>query len=295
MGTGKHLGAAAGLIAAAMSCLPPMSAAIAATPQPAFTATMSSSAAGALSVRLDAAPSGDAEGEIILYQWVFGDGATGSGQVVVHTYPSPGTYPMTLFIADDQGETALITEQVTVPIPIEPSAERLAPISGPAALVSPEMVGPPTGIAVGQLAPEFALTAITGERFALSEVRGSVVVLDFWSSGCGACQATMPGLVSIQQQLSLENVLFVGISLDQDAASAQRYIARYGFRGITLWQSASANRSVMARYGVSSVPTTLVIDTAGVIRFRGYRSELDAQIIENVVPIGSESADQDRD
>ncbi|MBN1859150.1 redoxin domain-containing protein [Candidatus Bipolaricaulota bacterium] len=288
---GNRFGIAIAMIALSMLSLLPTRDAVAASPQAAFTSTMQTDAAGSLSVRLDATPSADAEGDVVLYQWVFGDGATGSGRAVVHTYPSSGTYLATLFVVDDQGETARITEQITVPIasPSEPSPPSSA---HPASVRTDLMSGLSIGDSVGQLAPEFALDSLDGERFILSEARGSVVVLDFWSSGCGGCQATMPGLVAMQQQLLMENVLFVGISLDRDAASAARYIARYGFQGTTLWQSASASRSVMTRYGVIAVPTTLVIDASGVIRFRGYRSELDAQIVGNVLQMGDEYAGQ---
>ena len=264
----------------AMLCLLTTGTAIASSPKAAFTASMQSDD-DALSVRLDASPSADAEGDVVVYQWVFGDGSTGSGEVVVHTYPASGTYLMTLFVADDQGETARITEQITVPIDSPPQPS-VAVSQHPAVISATGTVG----TSVGLLAPDFALETLGGERFVLSEARGSVVVLDFWSSGCSACQATMPGLVAIQQQLSMENILFVGISVDRDEASAVRYIARYGFQGITLWQSAAANRSVVTRYGVNAVPTTFVLDASGIIRFRGFRSELTLQTIENIAASG---------
>ena len=282
MGQGKIFGIAVGitLLVAILASL--KWDATASPPIAEVTAMKQENTAGSLTVQLSAAQSFDAEGNVVVYQWVFGDGTTGSGESVVHTYPSPGTYLMTLFVADDQGETARITEQIM--IPIEAQTVSPTPTSAhPASARMDRTAGLSIGSSVGQLAPEFALESLDGERFVLSEARGFVVVLDFWSSGCGACQATMPRLVGVQQQLPAGNILFVGISLDRDASSAARYIARYGFQGITLWQSVSASRSVMTRYGVSSVPTTFVIDPSGVVRFRGYRSELDAEIVQSIV------------
>ena len=258
-------------------------------PQAAFTPTMATDRAGSLSVRLDAASSFDAEGNVVVYQWVFGDGTTGSGQVVVHTYPSPGEYSVTLFVADDQGETTRIVEEIAVPISsveaASPSDPRL-----PAANRTDTAVVLPTGISVGERAPDFALDVLGGGRFVLSDVRGSVVILDFWSSGCGGCQATMPGFVAMLQQLASSSVLAVGVPLDRDEASVERYTARYGFEGLTLWESASANRSVMSRYGITSVPTTLVIDALGVIRFRGYRSDLTLSMVQGIALAGDRTA-----
>ena len=100
----------------------------------------------------------------------------------------------------------------------------------------------------------------------------------------------MPGFVAMLQQLASSDVLAVGVSLDRDEASVERYVARYGFEGLALWESASANRSLMLQYGITSVPTTLVIDALGVIRFRGYRSELTLSIVQGIALAGDDTA-----
>ncbi len=285
----ERVGRAARLVAVTGVCLLSVIVAFAGPPQAAFTPTMAADSAGSLSVRLDAASSFDAEGNVVVYQWVFGDGTTGSGKVVVHTYPRAGEYSVTLFVADDQGETTRIIEEIAVPIgTVEDTSIRNS--GRPAAGRTDAAVVLPVGSSVGQLAPDFALDVLGGGRFVLSEVRGTVVILDFWSSGCGGCQATMPGFVAMLQQLASSDVLAVGVSLDRDEASVERYVARYGFEGLALWESASANRSLMSQYGITSVPTTLVIDALGVIRFRGYRSELTLSIVQGIALAGDDTA-----
>ncbi len=285
----ERVGKAARLVLFTVICTLSIHVVFAGPPQATFTASMVPNTAGSLSVRLDAASSVDAEGNVVLHQWVFGDGTTGSGEAVVHTYPRSGVYSVTLFVADDQGETTRIIEEIDVPIS---SFEEVSSADSGQSFIPPmhPAAGQSVGTAVGQLAPDFALDALGGERFVLSEARGTIVVLDFWSSGCGACQATMPGFVGMQQQLASSNIQFVGISLDRTRSSATRYIERYGFEGHTLWESASANRSVMTRYGVTSVPTTLLIDASGVIRFRGYRSELTLSLVQGIVLSGDDMA-----
>lgn len=67
-----------------------------------------------LTVTLSGAGSSDPDGGIVSWQWDFGDGATGSGPVVQHTYQSPGTYPARLTVMDDRGASSSSTVLVAV-------------------------------------------------------------------------------------------------------------------------------------------------------------------------------------
>lgn len=62
---------------------------------------------------LDASKSTD-DGSSLTYYWEFGDGGTGNGKTVTHTWATPGTYEVTLWITDDRGEQASVTRQVKV-------------------------------------------------------------------------------------------------------------------------------------------------------------------------------------
>src|SRR5690606_18069835 len=58
----------------------------------------------------------------------------------------------------------------------------------------------PPGPAVGRPAPDFTLTTLEGETLALSELRGTPVVLNFWATWCGPCQREMPALQAAAQR-----------------------------------------------------------------------------------------------
>ena len=77
-------------------------------------ASLSSSANG-LDASFDASASTDPDGSIVSYAWNFGDGMTGTGQSVVHTYATAGTYTVELTVTDNAGATAMATDTVTVP------------------------------------------------------------------------------------------------------------------------------------------------------------------------------------
>jgi PKD repeat protein len=66
---------------------------------------------------VDAAASTDPDGTITAYDWAFGDGSTASGTTASHSYAAPGTYPVTLTVTDDEGDTDQLTVDVTVEEP----------------------------------------------------------------------------------------------------------------------------------------------------------------------------------
>ncbi len=81
-------------------------------PSAAFEATVTN-----LMVSVDAAESADEDGDLVSYDWDFGDGGSGSGLQTSYTYAEAGTYEVTLVVTDDDGATASTTQQVTVTAP----------------------------------------------------------------------------------------------------------------------------------------------------------------------------------
>lgn len=100
-------------------------------------------------------------------------------------------------------------------------------------------------------------------RFELSKLRGKVVVLDFWASWCAPCRRSIPELSALADELKGQGVEIVGINqelTDQKAAlEAWRTLD-------PRFPSAFDDRRFGDRAGVSSLPTTFVLDRAGVLR-----------------------------
>ena len=67
-----------------------------------------------LTVNFDASGSTDADGNIVSYEWDFGDGGDGTGVTVEHVYATAGHYEITLTVTDDQGKTASASQEITV-------------------------------------------------------------------------------------------------------------------------------------------------------------------------------------
>lgn len=115
-------------------------------------------------------------------------------------------------------------------------------------------------------APDFELRDLDDEVFRLSDHAGEVVVINFWATWCPPCRAEIPAFVNLQDALRDEGVLFVGVSLDDEGAEVVKPFA--DARSIN-YPILLEGHSVAARFGgVYALPTTILIDRDGMIRFR---------------------------
>lgn len=135
----------------------------------------------------------------------------------------------------------------------------------------PRLFGSGCGRMTGKDAPEFSANLVLNgeagkERMALSELRGKVVVLDFWATWCGPCRAEAPIMNALYQRHKSEGVVVVGVNTDDEAGNASKYAKE---KGLTFPIAYDADRSAARAYNVTSLPTLVVISKTGkVVAFR---------------------------
>lgn len=125
--------------------------------------------------------------------------------------------------------------------------------------------------APGEAAPDFELHDLQGPSVGLSDLRGKVVLLNFWATWCGPCRKELPHLEHLQQTHSDSGLVVLGVS-DEKPDHARQFLAE---RGITYRALHDEGSLVFRRYGVTAVPTTLVVGRDGVIsaRIEGYMNK----------------------
>jgi PKD repeat protein len=179
----------------------------------------------------DASTSSDPEGAITDYSWVFGDGATGSGQTVNHNYEIAGTYSVELTVTDDNGSEDTITKDVTVTLP---EIDSISPTEGP------------TGTEV----------TINGSGFSAT---ASDNVVEF-TSGSAEVQATIKSASETQ----------LVVDVPGDATTGPVYVTTHGYRvqGPTFTLTNTGTLEVnISTGGVSQDPNgyDLIIDGGGAV------------------------------
>lgn len=127
------------------------------------------------------------------------------------------------------------------------------------------------GVSIGNEAPEISLPTPTGERFALSSLRGKYVLLDFWASWCGPCRQENPNVVKTYAKYKDAGFEILGISLDKDKnawvkAIENDQLSWKHVSDLQYWNSVAAQA-----YQVNAIPMTYLVGPDGKIVAKGLR------------------------
>jgi thiol-disulfide isomerase/thioredoxin len=152
--------------------------------------------------------------------------------------------------------------------------------------VSPSSVGevPVAAGEVGSRLPEFSVSDLRGRPVRSSDLRGKVVLIDFWATWCGPCKKEMPGYQQLLDHYGPQGFVVVGFKFDtmKDTENPVSFARRLGVRYLL----AIASDAVKKKFGgVEGLPTTLLYDRQGVLRnkvigfeytavFEGYLRQL---------------------
>ena len=123
----------------------------------------------------------------------------------------------------------------------------------------------PTYFLIGHDAPDFALRAVAGSNVRLSEHRGDVVVLSFWSSRCSPCRAQLGALDKSLATYRSAGLQMYGINVDDDQTRALEFA--HGGQTVSFALLLDPQKSVSRQYQVDNLPMTLLIDRNGIVRY----------------------------
>ena len=115
----------------------------------------------------------------------------------------------------------------------------------------------------GNPAPDFALKDLSGREVRLADLRGKVVLLNFWATWCPPCREEIPSMMQLNQAMAGKQFQMVAVSINE--GGAQEVGAYFKQSGNTLPALLDTTQAVAKRYGLTGVPETFVIDKQGVI------------------------------
>ena len=204
------------------------------------------------------------QGRTVSYILDFGDGSdTVSGAniniAVRHTYVVPGSFMASLTISDENGhvDTAFL--------------EILASLDE--SLVGTE---------VGDVSPDFTAPTTDGDKITLSDLRGQVVLIEFWES-C-SCKKSVPYIYGLNKMYEADGLAVIAVSTDSQKDDAIRYLNENGYSDLTcIWEPGGESTRVKLLFDVDWIPRSIVIDWTGVIRYNGHPSDLAPSFLEAVL------------
>ena len=113
----------------------------------------------------------------------------------------------------------------------------------------------------GRAAENFRFT-LNGKPMQLSDLRGQVVLVDFWASWCPPCVDEAPSLNALQAQIASRGGTVLGVSIDEDETAYQNFLQMYHVSFPTF---RDPSKKIETDYGTSMIPETYVIDRNGKI------------------------------
>ena len=110
------------------------------------------------------------------------------------------------------------------------------------------------------LPAEFTLVALDGEQIRFADLRGKVVLLDFWFSACPPCRKALPQLRRIAKNYDDDSFVLIGVSVDKDLAKLESFVEKEGMDWPHVWDP---GHDVAQAFNVTVFPSYLLLDYEG--------------------------------
>ena len=142
-----------------------------------------------------------------------------------------------------------------------------------------------------RMAPAFTVTALDGSRFSLDAMGGRVVLIDFWATWCGPCNAELPHMQKIAKEFAGEPLVILSISWDADEAKWRDFVAKHE---MTWMQYRDADHALSNAFGINAIPHYFTIDSDGVLtaEMLGENSDVEGKLKKLVAKAKSARAAQ---
>ncbi len=148
-------------------------------------------------------------------------------------------------------------------------------------LLSSVLLAGITARADSGVAPDFALQSRDGGTVSLAQLRGQVVMINFWATWCGPCREEMPHLEALHQRYAALGFTLLGVNVEENSEDAKEWLEETPVSFSILFDP---ENYVSELYDVVAMPSTVLVDRQGNLRFShhgyqpGYENEYQIQI-----------------
>src|SRR5690625_4623501 len=123
------------------------------------------------------------------------------------------------------------------------------------------------GLEIGNIAPDFTLSTLTGEEVSLSDFRGQRVMINFWATWCPPCRAEMPDMEKFHLN---EDIVILAINLTETEPSIQQVQDFVDEFNLTFPILLDETITVATAYEIRPIPTSLLVDSNGIIQNKAF-------------------------
>lgn len=127
--------------------------------------------------------------------------------------------------------------------------------------------------------PDFSEKDLAGQPVSIGNLKGKVVLIDFWATWCGPCRAELPNVQAVYQKYHGRGFEVIGISLDQDRAKLDAFLKAKDMTWPQLFDGLGWGNKLAAKYGIQSIPATYLLDGQGKIIAKDLRGDLLEQAV----------------
>jgi peroxiredoxin len=147
--------------------------------------------------------------------------------------------------------------------------------------IAPVLALSAPSLQAGAPAPAFELNSNSGKPVSLADLKGQIVLVNFWASWCGPCRKEMPILEQLNHQYHNKGVTLIGVNVEPDSAAATAWLKATPVSFPILYD---VDSKVSKLYEVQGMPNTVILDRKGVVRYihRGYSPGAENEYLDQI-------------
>lgn len=120
-------------------------------------------------------------------------------------------------------------------------------------------------MARARMAPAFGITTMDGQNISIDDMKGKVILIDFWATWCGPCREALPHMKEIAKKFQGQPLVVISVSLDSDEQKWKDFVAKNEMTWLQC-RDGGFTGPVSRLFGVQAIPQTFTIDADGVLQ-----------------------------